>query len=42
MVARTGRNLRFDAETETVLDDAQANLYVKRKYRTHWSTPLGA
>ena len=42
MVSRTGRNLRFDAETETVIDDPQANLYVKREYRTHWATPKGA
>jgi predicted dehydrogenase len=39
IVARTGRNLRFDAESETVIADAEANLYVGRKYRTHWSTP---
>jgi predicted dehydrogenase len=39
IVARTGRNLRFDAGTETVIGDAEANLYVSRRYRTHWSTP---
>jgi len=39
IVARTGRNLRFDAGTETVIGDAEANLYVSRSYRTHWSTP---
>jgi predicted dehydrogenase len=39
IVARTGRNLRFDAESETVIGDSEANLYVSRKYRTHWSTP---
>ena len=39
IVARTGRNQLFDAETETVVGDAQANLYVTRRYRTHWSTP---
>lgn len=39
IVARTGRNLRFDAGTETAIDDAEANLYVKRTYRTHWGTP---
>lgn len=42
IVARTGRNLRFDQETETIIGDPQANLYVKRRYRTHWSTPQGA
>jgi predicted dehydrogenase len=39
IVARTGRNLRFDQESETVLADAEANTYVKRAYRTHWATP---
>ncbi|MEZ5362554.1 MAG: Gfo/Idh/MocA family oxidoreductase [Bryobacterales bacterium] len=37
--ARVNRTVRFDAETESVIDDEQANLYVSRKYRTHWSTP---
>ena len=41
IVARVNRTVRFDAETETVLDDDQANLYVGRKYRTHWATPKG-
>jgi predicted dehydrogenase len=39
IVARTGRNVKFDQETETVAGDAEANLYVKRAYRTHWGTP---
>jgi predicted dehydrogenase len=39
IVARTGRNLRFDAGTETIIGDSEANLFVKRTYRTHWSTP---
>lgn len=39
IIARTGRNVRFDAETETIIGDSEANLYVGRKYRTHWSTP---
>jgi predicted dehydrogenase len=39
IVSRTGRNLRFDAGTETVIDDAEANLYVRRTYRTHWGSP---
>ncbi len=42
IVSRTGRNLRFDQETETIVGDPQSNLYVKRIYRTHWSTPKGA
>ncbi len=41
IVARVNRTLRFDAETETIVDDEQANLYVSRKYRTHWATPRG-
>lgn len=39
IVARTGRNVRFDQETETIPGDPEANVYVSRKYRTHWSTP---
>lgn len=39
IVSRTGRNLAFDPESETVLGDSEANLYVKRAYRTHWATP---
>jgi len=42
IVARTGRTAHFDAETETIVDDRQANLYVSRRYRTHWATPAGA
>jgi predicted dehydrogenase len=39
IIARTGRNLRFDAGTESVIADEEANLYVRRAYRTHWGTP---
>jgi predicted dehydrogenase len=39
IVARAGRNVRFDQENESITDDSAANLYVKRTYRTHWSTP---
>ena len=39
IVARTGRNLTFDQETETISNDNEANLHVKRVYRTHWGTP---
>ena len=42
IVSRTGRNVHFDQETETIVSDPEANLYVKRAYRTHWSTPQGA
>jgi predicted dehydrogenase len=39
IIARTGRNLRFDAGSESAISDNEANLYVKRTYRTHWGTP---
>ena len=39
IVSRTGRNLAFDQESEQVIDDDEANLHVRRRYRTHWSTP---
>lgn len=39
IVSRTGRNVRFDSETETIVGDPEANLHVSRKYRTHWGTP---
>ena len=42
IVSRTGHALAFDQETETIIDDPHANLYVKRRYRTHWSTPKDA
>ena len=39
IIARTGRNVAFDQESEQVIDDDEANLHVRRRYRTHWSTP---
>jgi hypothetical protein len=39
IVSRVGRNVRFDQETETIVADPEANLYVSRRYRTHWATP---
>ena len=39
IVARTGRNVTFDQESESIPDDAGANTHVKRSYRTHWGTP---
>ena len=39
IVARTGRNVAFDQESELAIDDDEANLHVSRRYRTHWSTP---
>jgi hypothetical protein len=42
IATRVGRSLRFDPETETILDDAEANALVRREYREHWGTPKGA
>lgn len=42
IVSRTGRNLRFDAKTETIVDDREANQYLRRDYREHWSKPKEA
>ncbi len=42
IVARTGRNVKFDAKTETILGDAEANRLLKRQYRQHWATPREA
>jgi hypothetical protein len=42
IVARTGRNVAFDQESEQAINDDGANLYVKRRYRTHWGTPKDA
>ncbi len=39
IVARVGRNVEFDQENEKVVNDDEANMLVKRRYRTHWSTP---
>jgi hypothetical protein len=41
IVARTGRNLKFDGRTETIAADAEANALVRRRYRRHWSVPKG-
>ncbi len=42
IVARTGRPIQFDGMKETVSGDAEANRYVTREYRQHWSTPKGS
>ena len=42
IISRTGRNLRFDRRTETIVGDPEANRYVRREYRKHWSTPKDA
>ena len=41
IVARVNRTVRFDAKTETIVDDPEANSLVQRAYRQHWSTPRG-
>ncbi|MBM3738906.1 MAG: Gfo/Idh/MocA family oxidoreductase [Acidobacteria bacterium] len=41
IVARTGSGFRYDAATESISGNAQANALVKRSYRQHWSTPKG-
>ena len=41
IVARTGRPIRYDTKSETVVDDAEANKLVRREYRPHWSRPAG-
>lgn len=37
IVARTGRNLRFDGKTQTIVNDPEAARYLGREYRDHWS-----
>ncbi len=39
IVARTGRNLKYDAATETIPGDSAANQLLGRQYRQHWATP---
>jgi len=38
IVVRSGRNIRFDAATETIPGDPEASRYLKREYRDHWSS----
>lgn len=42
IVIRSGRNLKFDAKTETIIGDAEANKLTGRQYRKHWATPKEA
>ena len=37
-VGRLNRTLRFDPDTESILDDPEANKYLTREYRDHWSS----
>jgi len=41
IVARTGRTLRFDPQTETILNDPDSSALTRRSYRSHWATPKG-
>jgi predicted dehydrogenase len=41
IVARTGRNIEFDAASERITGDAPADAMLKRAYRGHWSVPKG-
>jgi hypothetical protein len=41
VVARTGRAIRFDAKSESIPADREANALLSRAYRAHWSTPKG-
>jgi predicted dehydrogenase len=41
IVARTGRPIHFDAKTERVVGDSDADKLTRREYRQHWSTPAG-
>ena len=39
IVARTNRTIKFDAKTETIMNDPEANRFTSRQYRQHWSAP---
>ena len=39
IVAKTGRNLRFDPATGEIAGDPEANRLLGREYRKHWSAP---
>jgi predicted dehydrogenase len=41
IVARTGRNIKFDAETQSILGDSEISRLLTREYRKHWATPKG-
>lgn len=36
---RTGRSIRWDAQTEQILDDAEASRFLTREYRKPWELP---
>lgn len=41
VVARTGRNIKFDAETQSISGETETNRLLTRQYRKHWATPKG-
>ncbi len=41
IVARTGRNVRFDGVKEAIEGDHEANSLLRREYRPHWAAPKG-
>jgi predicted dehydrogenase len=41
IIARTNRTLKFDAASESITGDAEANKLIRREYRKHWSVPKG-
>jgi predicted dehydrogenase len=41
IVHRTGRNVAFQASSESIPNDAEAHGMLRRKYRAHWGTPRG-
>ena len=38
IATRTGRNFKFNQQTETIEGDAEANQLLTREYRQHWSS----
>ncbi|MGD9645435.1 MAG: Gfo/Idh/MocA family protein [Pirellulales bacterium] len=42
IATRLGRSLVFDPQSEHVVDDAEADALVRRRYRDHWGRPLEA
>jgi predicted dehydrogenase len=39
IVARTGRAVAFDAQTQAIIGDPEANQLLGRSYRKHWAAP---
>jgi predicted dehydrogenase len=42
IATRLGRSLVFDPQTEHIVDDAEADALVRRRYRDHWGAPRDA